>query len=288
MNISLSKFDMSSIEFNKIDTHRTTGPVIIMIGRRGTGKSYLIKDLLYFHKEIPSGVCISGTEISNGFFNEFIPSMFIHNEYNPHTIVNIIRRQADMLKLLKQRKKMYGNVDDTDPRAFLIMDDCLYDNSWVKEKAIRFIFTAGRHVRVIFILTSQYPLGIPPLLRTNIDYVFILKDPVVRNRKILHENYAGMVPFEVFNKMMDDCTKDFGCLVINNMSPSNNITDQIFWYKAENRPSYRIGSREVWELSEQMERDNPNKNDICTLFADEQPVIKKGSKINIKRVGASW
>ena len=33
----------------------------------------------------------------------------------------------------------------------------------------------GRHYKILFILTMQYALGIPPNLRTNIDYVFILR-----------------------------------------------------------------------------------------------------------------
>jgi hypothetical protein len=282
MNIELNKFDMSSIKFNRIDNNGATGPVIIMIGRRGTGKSYLIQDLLFFHQDIPSGIVISATEASNGFFGDFIPKIFIHHEYNAQTVVNIIRRQTELLKILKKKKREYGNIDDADPRTFLIMDDCLFDNKWTKDVAMRYIFLNGRHLRVIFILTSQYPLGIPPQLRTNVDYIFILKDPILRNRKILHENYAGMVPFEVFNKMMDNCTKNFGCLVISNMASSNEITDQIFWYKAETRPQYKLASREIWELSENMEHENP-----CTssLFVDEQPVIKKGTRINITKKG---
>ena len=29
----------------------------------------------------------------------------------------------------------------------------------------------------------QYPLGIPPALRTNVDYVFILRENIMRNQK---------------------------------------------------------------------------------------------------------
>ena len=35
----------------------------------------------------------------------------------------------------------------------------------------------------MLIITMQYPLGIPPTLRTNIDYVFILREPYILNRK---------------------------------------------------------------------------------------------------------
>ena len=69
--------------------------------------------------------------------------------------------------------KFYGS--QIDPRAFLIMDDCLHDNKWTKDKMMRLLFMNGRHWKIMTVITMQYPLGIPPVLRTNIDYVFILQ-----------------------------------------------------------------------------------------------------------------
>ena len=58
----------------------------------------------------------------------------------------------------------------------------------------------GRHFKILFLITMQYPLGIPPNLRSNIDYVFILRDNTVGNRKRIYENYAGMFPnFDIFS-----------------------------------------------------------------------------------------
>ena len=37
------------------------------------------------------------------------------------------------------------------------------------------------------VITMQYPLGVPPNLRTNIDYVFILREPYLTNRKRIYE-----------------------------------------------------------------------------------------------------
>ena len=97
----------------------------------------------------------------------------------------------------------------------------------------------------------QYALGVPPNLRTNIDYVFILRENYVSNRKRLYEHYAGMFPnFEMFCQVMDQCTENYECLVINNNARSNKLTDQVFWYKAEARPDYKIGGSQYWEYSE--------------------------------------
>jgi hypothetical protein len=65
MNLELGKFDMRSISFRPDENK---GPVIVLIGRRDTGKSFLVKDLMYYHQDIPIGTVISGTEAGNGFF----------------------------------------------------------------------------------------------------------------------------------------------------------------------------------------------------------------------------
>ena len=43
------------------------------------------------------------------------------------------------------------------------------------ESNIRGIFMNGRHWRITFMLTMQYCMDLPPDLRTNIDFVFILR-----------------------------------------------------------------------------------------------------------------
>ena len=117
----------------------------------------------------------------------------------------------------------------------------------------------GRHWKILLIITMQYPLGIPPNLRTNIDYVFILREPYINNRKKIYENYAGMFPtFESFCQVMDQCTENYECLVINNNAKSNKLTEQIFWYKAENHPTFKLGSKEYWELSKNLPDDDDN------------------------------
>ena len=221
---------------------------MVLIGRRDTGKSYLVRDLLYNHQDIPIGTVISGTEAGNGFYSSHIPKLFIHDEYNTAIIENVLKRQRTVLKQVKKEMEHYKR-STIDPRAFVILDDCLYDNTWSKDKMMRLLFMNGRHWKVMLIITMQYPLGIPPNLRTNIDYVFILREPYIANRKRIWENYAGMFPtFESFSQVMDQCTENFECLVINNNSKSNKLQDQIFWYKAEHYGDFKLGSKEFWEM----------------------------------------
>ena len=230
MTLQLKRFDMKSITFKP---DQNTGPVVVLIGRRDTGKSFLVRDLLYYHQDIPIGTVISGTEAGNGFYSSHVPKLFIHDEYNTGIIENILKRQKTVLKQVKREIESYKR-SNIDPRTFVILDDCLYDDRWTRDKMMRLLFMNGRHWKVMLIITMQYPLGIPPTLRTNIDYVFILREPYLANRKRIYENYAGMFPtFESFSQVMDQCTENYECLVINNNAKSNKLQDQIFWYKAE-------------------------------------------------------
>lgn len=39
--------------------------------------------------------------------------------------------------------------------------------------------------------------------------------------------------FDVFCEVMDMCTDDYGCIVIDNTVNSARLEDRVFWYKAE-------------------------------------------------------
>jgi len=276
MTLELKKFDMKRITFLKDENK---GPVIVLIGRRDTGKSYLVRDLLYHHRDIPIGTVISGTEAGNGFYSSHIPKLFIHDEYSSGIIENILKRQKSVMKEVQKQIQMY-KTSKIDPRTFVILDDCLYDNSWAKDKLMRLLFMNGRHWKVLLILTMQYPLGILPNLRTNIDYVFILREPYIANRKRIYENYAGMFPtFESFCQVMDQCTENYECLVIDNNVKSNKLSEQIFWYKADStiRHDFKLGAKEFWEMSKNIKDDEED-----TPYNPEQ-YRKVGQKINVKK-----
>ena len=255
------------------------GPVVVLIGRRDTGKSFLVRDLLYYHQDIPIGTVISGTEAGNSFYSKHVPKLFIHEEYNMTIIDNILKRQRTVLKQITKDITTYKK-SSIDGRTFVILDDCLYDSSWTRDKLMRMLFMNGRHWKIMLVITMQYPLGIPPNLRTNIDYVFILREPYISNRKKIYDNYAGMFPtFESFCQIMDQCTENYECLVINNNANSNKLQDQIFWYKAEPHGDFKLGAREFWEISKDIHSDDDEET------YDPNASKKKGSgpKINVRK-----
>lgn len=234
VSLTLKKFDMKTVPSNAS---------IVLLGKRNTGKSTLVKDTLYHHRNIPYGQVISPTDKANPFYSNFVPKRLIHPEYDRQIIKKFQERQ-------ERAKEKFGNAvgeNKKDYRAFIILDDCLANNSWQKDVEMRSLLMNGRHYGIMLLITMQYPLGVGPQLRTNFDIIFILRENIIGNRKRIYDNYAGMFPsFESFCQVMDTCTEDYECLVINNLSQSNDITEQVFWYKADLHENYRLCHPQLW------------------------------------------
>lgn len=213
------------------------GKICVIIGKRGTGKTVLAKDILYYKRRIPAGICCSGTEEGNHWYSTFIPDTFVYGDFDRAAVQRLVDRQRSL------RKKGHKT------NVFLILDDCLYNKKVLQEKVIRELFFNGRHWGIFLIITAQWMLSLAPDLRCNIDYVFILREPIRANRERLYKSLCGIFPtFDAFNKAMDVVTADYGCLVIDNASKSNDISNVAFWYKANPERNFRMGSKAFWNF----------------------------------------
>ena len=276
MKLELKKFNPQEMKQDGI---------ILLIGKRRSGKSFCLKDLLSYHKDIPVCVIISPTEVSNQFFQKFVPNILIYDDYDPEIIQRFLDRQIKVTKQRNEEIKKYGK-SDIDPRAFIILDDCMFNSSiWQKDKNIRSIFMNGRHYSILTIITSQTPLGLNPSLRSQIDYVFIFKNNVIKEREKIYNHYAGICnSFDVFNKIMDNTTANFEVMVIDNTTQENSITEQIKWYKAVDK-NFKMCSPELWNLcalEEQKKQDKLFYEDDDEIEEDFNPnmFIKNNNKIN--------
>ena len=238
MKLELKKFDPTKIKNDS---------VVVFIGKRNTGKSYCMKDIMSYNRDIPVGVVVSPTERANGYFEKFIPKMLIYDDLDEKLVSKFLNRQINITKDKKRDLEKHGS-STIDPRAFLILDDCMYNKAIMKDKNIRCIFMNGRHYKIFLLITMQHGLGLPPDLRSNIDYVFIFRNNIVKEREKIYNHYAGMFPtFDVFNQVMNQCTENFECLVIDNKTQSNNINDNVYWYKAQDS-NYKMCSQNLWEM----------------------------------------
>jgi hypothetical protein len=228
MDLQLRKFNPASMGDDK---------VCIFVGKRGTGKSTLVTDILYHKRHIPAGIVMSGTEDGNHHYRQFVPDLFIYGDYNKGAVEKVLERQRKLVGMGRNQP------------AFLLLDDCMYDRAFMRDDCIRQCFMNGRHWKLFFMMTCQYVMDMTPMIRSNVDYVFILRDNVRQNRENLYKCFFGVFPnYDTFSTVMDSCTENYECLVLDNTSKSNKIEDCVFWYKAPIRKGFKIGSPRLWEF----------------------------------------
>lgn len=215
------------------------GSKLAFIGKANSGKSTAIKAFMYAKKHIfPVGIVMSGSEDSNHSFQKFMPSTFVYNEYDEEKIRDFIKRQ----KLAKQHIP--------NPWAFLILDDVTDDPGVLRKPIQQSLYKKGRHWSMCYILSLQYAMDVKPFIRTNLDGAFIFRETILKNRRILYENYASVIPdFNTFCNLLDQITEDYHCLYIHNSTTVNDWRECVYYWKAEIPPSdWKFGCPEYWDF----------------------------------------
>lgn len=261
MELQIKKFNVSLFEQKR---KQGSSPITIIIGKRNTGKSQIIKAIMHANRDIPSGIAISPTETSNSFYSTFCPKLFVHTAYNPQIIENIIKKQ-------KEKIKKYGKRPEND--FFLILDDCMFESKKIgRDVGIREIFLNGRHYQIFLILSLQYVMDLPVVLRSNADYVFCLRENNLQNVEKLYKCFFGIFPSKgMFNQAFAGITENYGSIVLDNTSRSNKINSCVYWFRAP-YPSkdFRIGNKKFWKLhnkyyNEDSDQDEDEQNDDLIL-----------------------
>ena len=213
------------------------GSVSVIIGRRETGKTWLVNDILR-QKTFDTPFCTlissrgSRVEAADRRF-DLTPfgSIVRHDEYS-----------EDAAKWACHRQKTIAHEHpDMDPRACLVIDDSLFDNSWLRDdENLRAMLVAGKDMHLTTFITMSYGIQAPAeLLSRAVDYVFLFRESLLADRKRMYDAYTfGAFPsFEAFCQVLDQCTQEpHGCMVIDTRVASNDLEDRVFWYMAPPPP----------------------------------------------------
>lgn len=254
----MPQFDIRAFDPSTMKSDAT----VLMIGKRGTGKSTLIADIMYHNKDkFKFGIGMSSTDESSGDLSRIMPRSCIFNQFSERGVKRL-------LALQKKRGKKTG-LDN----MFIIMDDCAYDRKTLANNSIREVFMNGRHYKLFIINAVQYMMDIPTYLRGQIDYVFATRDNIIDQREKLYRFFFGMFKdYTTFSSVMDSCTNGFDCIVLDATARSNNPSDCVFWYKGSpDIPSYRLCDDVFWKLDEYFYND-PDEDE---LFGDKEVTVKK-------------
>lgn len=230
MAIRIKKFDPKTI---------TASRILFIIGKRNTGKSVLMRDLLYHMPKPDYCLAMAPTEDTLKMFREFLPESCIFDHFSQEKLERLVSLQRELVNRGKKRN------------VLIILDDCMYQKGVLKSTCMRSIFFNGRHDNISLMCAAQYLMEIECSLRTNIDYIFTMRENILTNRQKLHKYFFGQFSkFDEFDKVMTACTQDYKTLVLDGTVSSTTATDSVMWYKASlNVPHFRLCKDIFWSLS---------------------------------------
>jgi hypothetical protein len=246
MAYELKSFDPSTTKSDR---------VWLIIGSRGTGKSVLLKNLLYHTRErydLP--VAMTATTSTVNTLKEFMPYRLIYrNGYN-------YARADAMLDVCKKLV-----AEGKERHVVAIQDDVMYDTGVLKSPSQTEIHFNGRHANLTQFSTTQYCMTCPPGIRGNIDYVLALRETTLNIRRKLYEYFFGVFPsFKIFNQVFMSYTQNYGALVIDKTNPTLSIESSVYYYRSQlELPPFRIGKPIFFRWSKKIERLKAKKNASC-------------------------
>jgi energy-coupling factor transporter ATP-binding protein EcfA2 len=242
INIEIDRLNVDDIAPEMDPSKRLTGGgIYLIIGPSGSGKSEIVKSLIWAKKSfIPICVAVSESEDINKTYSKIVPELFVYSKLDVEIINNIFARQR------------LASANLPNPWITVVFDDCMNKRSNFQEDRHIELFKISRHYKMFVLMTCQASFDLKPECRDQAAGYFILKSDNADNRKKIYSTYASIIPTRAeFNALMDQLTADYCCLFINNRVKSQNWKDKVFWFKAyDNIPSvWNATSKDVLEYN---------------------------------------
>jgi hypothetical protein len=225
--------------------------IALFIGRRKTGKTTALLDLLYENRRVPDCAVYCGTAEANGAYEKIVPETFIYNGWEPDSVSRMIARQK---KINKYRRE--NNL----PKKYTICvsDDNGWDKTFYRDPLVKQLLMNGRHDAVKFYCTLQDPLGFLPALRIQFDWVFLFRETNPDNLQRMWKYFARQIgTYETFCDIFNDITSvKGGCLVCRQSGVSGDKKDVFFrwvpklrnWNENPKQKPWHVGSKSYWRF----------------------------------------
>jgi hypothetical protein len=214
----------------------------ILYGMRRTGKSFMMRHILYLKRDkFPFIIVFTKTKM-NGFWQKIVPEEFIHEGYQPSVLQRTLDHQR---KILSQSPDIKEKINF---RILFIFDDVISDQNLMRyDHALSEMFTAGRHYNTATLFATQDPKGVSTYARGNTDVVMIFLQKTIRAKKSLYDDYMSSLSFEEAKLMMRTWTKDRHCIVVDTSKLVEDPEDLFYTWKASETEDFVGGCKEYWD-----------------------------------------
>lgn len=233
------------------------GSNILVIGRRGVGKTYLVTELLRHKKEaIP--VVFASKYVAQSY-KEHLPESNVLDHFDNHKLTQLLEDQINS-----------GGAKE----IVLAFDDITNGNTCLMNNiSVRDVVKYGSSLNITSVFSVQHAAVFDETFRRNVDYLFIFSDNLKTNQSCVFDRYADMFESEHdFQAIYKECTSNepHRCLVLDMKTPwtitdGNSVPDGVFWYKANIDHYDNIVEQVQWKPEPLIEplqpiTDNANAN----------------------------
>jgi hypothetical protein len=206
-----------------------SGAVGLIIGHQNSGKTTLMCDL-FKGRDLHGGLIVEHTLNSRQYGDLADQADLFLEEF----------RESAATELISRQRRAGADASD----SFVILDDCIYHISLYLSRPIRTLFEHGRSLRTTTLIAQTYAMGLPPTVRTRIDWVFVFRESIRPNVRRIHEQYIRCgLSLSAFEALLRLPREDYDCLAIDYGN-----TGQIYRYHANRnrvpRPSSLLKAEE--------------------------------------------
>ena len=201
---------MSRIDFDILNT------IVCLVAKRKSGKSQLLRYIITKNKHrFDKMFLICPTQAINDFYEEdLFKKEDIFDEYSDNWVTSLMNKMAKINAKIKNDKDC--------KHVLLVLDDVCSDTDFHHSKTLKQLATKGRHYKVTLFITCQYLYHVPPIFRSNVDYMLVGQINSQGLDILTSEFIAGSINRQQFIEMYYKSTSNYGFLLINNNSTKSN------------------------------------------------------------------
>ena len=171
---------------------------ILMVGAKHSGKSQCIKYVCRAYASQFACIVVFCPTALNGFYS-FIPKRYVHDDYDPEVMREILTKQEDYKRAGKS------------VHVLCVFDDIIGSETINFEKRqqneLNRVFCANRHYNLSVIVVTQSLKRVPRILRDNVDGACIFRC-MRQAYEGLYETFGHMDKKD-FYKFLDEGTRDY-------------------------------------------------------------------------------
>jgi hypothetical protein len=237
--------------------------LILLFGKRRTGKSFAMRSLLgsevpalgkgvKLYQVFPAGLVITGTKM-NQFWQSMFPAAYIHET------LDVLPRFMDLQKKFIDEWNAHPEWQDPkspaykNPYRIVIVDDMVGDHNFKDSEPIRQLFIKGRHYKCLIMISTQYAKLVSTVGRDNVDLLMVFFQSTLRSKETIAEEFLSMV--DKYDAMalidretqVDEKSEQRKVLVWDNMRLVNDPEEKLLSYEPVEPEEFLVGNEAFWQ-----------------------------------------